>query len=112
MLTTIAENVTARFSFTDLTGDIKYDADHHALFMSFPDEGDEVMSVNLIGYGLEAKPDTVFIKDWSEHTGLARSLEAAGVVEIVRALNVGQWRSRAYEVRPRVAAAARELVAA
>lgn len=107
MLTTLAENVSLLFSFTTLTGDVQYDDENHMLNL-VNEHGEEVMTVDLDRYGFTARDGRVFIKDWSEHTNLARSLEQAGLVEIVRALNVGPHRSRAYEVR----VLAREAIAA
>jgi hypothetical protein len=64
-------------------------------------EPDEVITKRLDAYGLFPAEDgtTVFITDWSENVGLTASLVAAGVVEIVRELTVGPFKSRAYEVR-------------
>lgn len=99
MLRTIAENVSLLFSFTTLTGDVQYDPETHLLNLTDPEGPGDVMTTNLDVYGYVAHDDRVFIKNWSEHTNLAQSLEAAGIVEIVRAINVGPFRSRAYEVR-------------
>jgi len=98
MLTTIAENVTLQFSFTSLTGDVQYDPETHLLNL-LTDEGEEAMSTSFQMYGFEPREGRTFIKGWSEHTNLAKSLEEAGIVEIARALNVGPGRQRAYEVR-------------
>lgn len=83
-----------------LQGDLVHDSEQHALTIVMPDGSAERLSVNLGAYGLQASGDTVFIKDWSEHSGLTRSLVDLGVVEVVGACNVGQFNLRAYEVRP------------
>jgi hypothetical protein len=116
MFTTITDEVTIAFSAITLTGRVDFNPANHTLVLRGRDTDPrgEVMTTNLNAYGLEPREDTAFIKDWSEHTGVAASLEAAGVVEIVRALNVGPFSSRAYEVRVLHTAAApkRELVGA
>ncbi|ROR76102.1 hypothetical protein SAMN06295974_3750 [Plantibacter flavus] len=111
MIATIKENLDVEFSAITLTGDLMYDAERHALVLGSADGLSEILTTNLESQGLRTHADTVFIKDWSEHTGLAASLEASGVVQIVRAVNVGPFRSRAYEVRvkPAVESVAREL---
>jgi len=117
MSNTIARNVTVTFSAITITGDVVFDGTRRSLILIDAEQaGYEVMSINFDAYNLRpAGEDRVFIKDWSEHTGVAKSLEAAGVVEITRALNVGPFRSRAYEVRvlaPTPAKTEAELVAA
>ena len=109
MFKTIAEDVTISFSAITLRGDVEFIAPTRALVLTSPDGPGEVMTTNFGSYGLNPREDTVFIKDWSEHTGLAASLEAAGVVEIVRAIDVGPFKSRAYEVRIPALSAEREL---
>lgn len=109
MITTIAGDITATLSFSQFTGRVNFDESRSLLTLDLADGTSEVMSTSLAGYNLEPREGAVFIKGWSEHTGLAASLEAAGVVEIIRALNVGPFHSRAYEVRvcaPRAAAIA------
>lgn len=108
MLTTIAKDVSIVFSAVTLTGDVQYDPETHLLNLTDPEGPGDVMTTNLDRYGFVAHDDIAYVKDWSEHTGLAKSLEEAGIVEIRRALNVGPFRSRAYEVRvlaPALAAA-------
>lgn len=99
MLTTIKEDVTVSFSSLTITGDIQHNPALHALLLVDPSEPYEVITTNLSAYGLLPQDDTVFIKDWSEHDGLTASLVDAGVVEIVREVRVGPFKSRAYEVR-------------
>ena len=97
---TLRKNASLEFSALTLSGDIVYFADQNALALIDPETGfPERLSVNLVDYELTPPAGHVYIKDWSEHTGLTRSLESAGVVDVVRAVNVGPFRSRAYEVR-------------
>lgn len=64
------------------------------------DEGPETLSTNLGGHGLTPRsPEHVFVKDYSEHTGLAQSLVKADVAEIVAEVTFGNFGTRAYEVR-------------
>lgn len=112
MFTTVAKHIPVSFSAITLTGDIQYDPEQHALLLADESSPAEVISTNLGVYGLEPREDTVFIRDWSEHTGLTTSLVAAGVVDVVRAINVGPFRSRAYEVRVLSAVAQRMLAEA
>jgi hypothetical protein len=111
MFTTIKKDVTATFSSITVRGDIQYDASQHALAIVDPNEPAEIITVNLSAYGLMPPEGSVFIKDWSESIGLTDSLVAAGVVEIVAALQVGPFNSRAYAVRV-IAAEAVEPAAA
>lgn len=98
MFTTI-KDVTLSFGSMQLSGAVQHLAEKNALVFSEDSEPDMTISVNLEAYGLVAKADTVFVKDWSENEGLTASLVEAGVVEIVRELTVGPFSSRAYEVR-------------
>lgn len=61
--------------------------------------GDEVVSINLSQYGLRPEPGRVFIKNWSEHDGLADALVTAGVVEKEVPVWVGPFRSQAFSCR-------------
>lgn len=67
--------------------------------MSFePAEGDEWLSTDLTASAHAARPGESFVKDWSEHSGLAAALASAGIVEILESLDVGLFGSRAYRV--------------
>src|SRR5699024_12701177 len=57
------------------------------------------LSTDLSVYGYVAEPGQVFIKDWSEHAGLADALVLARVVSPLESLRVGPFSSRAYRVR-------------
>jgi hypothetical protein len=101
MTTIIATNVDISLHGYKFTSDVEHDADQHALLFPATEDGpQDVISINLEAYGLKPKADDhVFIKDWSEHSGLTESLTKAGVVEVVGAVNVGPFSSRAYEVK-------------
>lgn len=96
---TIAEGITAQLGSFSLHGDLLHDPDQQALFLGEPNGELEVLSINLSSQGDFASETTVFVKDWSEHSGLAASLIEAGVAELVREVRVGPFRSRAYELR-------------
>lgn len=88
---------TIEFSAIELTGSLHHDDKHRTLTL-MTDEGPERVSVNLEAYGLVAEPGHVFIKDWSEHSGLAASMQRAELGRIVRSVVVGPFSSTAYEV--------------
>lgn len=96
---TLMKDVAVSFSSYRATGDIVYDASNH--FVGFDSREDPVerLVTNLAAYGLLPQDDTVFIKDWSEHQGVTKSLVDAGLAEIVCEIFVGSFESRAYEVR-------------
>ena len=50
---------------------------------------DEVMSINLQAYGLVPPAGFIYVKDYSEHEGLADALVAAGVVEKLTPVQFG-----------------------
>ena len=95
---TIATNTSVAFPGITLDGSIEHDDDQRALVM-FTAEGPETLSVNLQAYGLLAPSGHVWIKDWSEHEGLAASLAASGLVDEVSDTFVGPFFSRAVLVR-------------
>lgn len=49
------------------------------------DEGPETLTTNMAGYGFQP---ALYIKNWSEHEGLAKTLAKAGVVKIVKTIPV------------------------
>lgn len=100
MFTTIRRNITIPFTYVDLTGDIEYDADRGALVLVDPLEAmEEHLSTSLEAYGLQPGEGCVFVKDWTEHAGLAGALERAGVVEILGKVEVPTFALDAYRVR-------------
>lgn len=98
-MTLIKESVTLEFSSNSfsMTGNLYVDQE---LMLVDMEEGDvEHLSVNLDSYGLITRPGFFWIKDWSEHAGLAQSLIDAGVAEYEQEFMVGPFKSRAVEVR-------------
>lgn len=95
---TITTNTSVAFPGITLSGSIEHDDDQRALVLSTA-EGPETLSVNLQAYGLLAPSGYVWIKDWSEHEGLAASLAASSLVEEVSDTLVGPFSSRAVLVR-------------
>ena len=57
----------------------------------------EVLTTHLPD--LPLLPDEAVVKDWSEHSGLARALAEAGVVELLDAIAVGPFAATAHRVR-------------
>ncbi|MFF1880176.1 hypothetical protein ACFVVC_01740 [Pseudarthrobacter sp. NPDC058196] len=90
------QNVAVDFGVIELTGTVHHDDAQRTLVL-LTDEGPERISVNLEAYGLVAVPGRVFIKDWSEHAGLAERLQEAGLVHILRSVTVGPFASTAHE---------------
>lgn len=70
------------------------------LLMLITDEGAERLSISLESYGISPAPGNVFIKDYSEHAGLAQRLVEAGLVTIVGCVTAGPNWSLFYEVTP------------
>lgn len=93
----VRDGVTLAFGAVELTGSLLHDRSHDMLEL-IDAEGSESLATSLRGYGLLPAPGNVFIKDWSEHSGLAASLEAQGLVKRVRELSVGPFSSTAFEV--------------
>lgn len=86
--TTLKEEAAIELPCLTLTSKVEYDAGQQ-----------EVLSVNLIGYGYLAFPGEVFIKDWSEHQGLSAALEQAGIATVKAPITVGPFGSTAYRMR-------------
>ncbi|MGW0538520.1 hypothetical protein [Streptomyces sp. NPDC003032] len=96
--TTVKHDVTVKFGCVELTGSLVHDDEHGVLELEDA-EGPEPISISLQGYGLTPERGNVFIKDWSEHSGLTARLERAGLVKPVHELTVGPFGSTAYEVQ-------------
>lgn len=93
--------ITLKTSLSTLTGELELRQGVLVLagatspnYDDFP--SDEVLSTSLRAYGYIEFPGEVFIKDWSEHSGLAAALVDAGAGEITETLTVGPFDSRAY----------------
>ncbi|MEV7952888.1 hypothetical protein [Streptomyces sp. NPDC088141] len=97
--TTVKHDVTVDFGCIELTGALVHDNENSVLELENAEGPAEPISVSLQGYGLTPEPGNVFIKDWSEHSGLMASLARAGLVKVVHSLTVGPYLSKAYEVR-------------
>ncbi|MFB7918940.1 hypothetical protein [Streptomyces sp. NPDC056061] len=91
-------DVTIDFGPIKLTGSLLHDDAQRSLVLDTV-EGVEPISVKLDAYSITPGPGNVFIKDWSEHSGLTARLTAAGLVKPVRTLVVGPFQSTAYEVQ-------------
>lgn len=98
MSTTTAIPVSLVLPHITLTGHIRHDRGAGTLDL-LDEEGVERLSTDLSVYGCVAGMGEVFIKDWSEHAGLADALAIAGVVAPLESLRVGPFSSRAYRVR-------------
>ena len=94
---TSRHNVAVDFGVIKLAGTLHHDDAQRTLVL-LTDEGPERISVNLEAYGLVAGPGRVFVKDWSEHAGLAERLQEAGLVRTVRSVAVGPFACTAHEV--------------
>lgn len=89
--------VTITFAAIDLTGTLEHDDDQRQLTL-WTDEGAEDISVGLASYGHVAPSGHVYIKDWSEHHGLASTMETQGLVRIVETVHVGPFSTQAHLV--------------
>lgn len=97
---TVHKNASVDFSAITISGDVLYFADQGALVLMDEETGlPERLSVNLDAYGLIPSPGHVFIKDWSEGSGVTASLVDTGLVEVIDTHSVGPFDSTAYEVR-------------
>lgn len=98
--TTIRNNELLSLTDLDRAGEIHYDSRQHALVLVDPTTGtEEVLTVNLLSSGYVADPGEVFVKDWSEHSGLAAALVAARVAKHVESVRVGPHGAIAHRLR-------------
>lgn len=96
----IAERITVTYPHFEMTGSIEHDPAQNALAHVDAETGEaEVLSMNLSAYAYVSAPRETFVKDWGEHRGFAEALRVAGIVDIVEAVVVGPFESRAYRVR-------------
>ncbi|RGE19072.1 hypothetical protein [Leucobacter sp. wl10] len=97
---TLRENAYLTFNDVVLEGRIEYDPSQHALAIVHPDTGEkEVLTVDLLASGFVARPGEVFVKDWSEHSGLAHTLARNGIAAFIEAVLVGPFQQPAYRMR-------------
>lgn len=99
MSTTVHPTAALHLPDVTLTGEVRYDPRRDLVEIRYEDGETEVLSLDLSYYGLTALPGTVWVKDWSEHAGLADALVIAGVAAPVESFRVGPFSSRAYLVR-------------
>lgn len=98
--TTIRSNALLSLTRLDRAGDIQYDGRQHALVLVDPTTvEEEVLTVDLLSSGYVAEPGEVFVKDWSEHSGLAAALVAARVANHVESLRVGPHGATAHRLQ-------------
>lgn len=98
--TTIRENALLSLTSLDRAGEIRHDSRQHALLLIDSTTGEEeVLTLNLLSSGYVAEPGEVFVKDWSEHSGLAAALVAARVAYHVESLRVGPHGATAHRLR-------------
>lgn len=82
-----------------LTGTLHYDPLQADLYL-VTEIGVEDLSIDLRAYALTPAAGCVFVKDWSEHTGLAHELETAGCGSITQRLTgIGPFNSTAFEMK-------------
>jgi len=58
-----------------------------------------LLSVNIKGYGITPAKDCFFVKDYSEHQGLAEALENTGFFKITKHMQLGQYNALFKEVQ-------------
>ena len=82
-----------------LDGGIEHDPEQRALAIVDDETGEEeVLSFSLAAGGVVLEADQVLVKDWSEHSGLARAFQEAGVVRIVGWVRLPPFVPIAYRV--------------
>lgn len=98
--TTIRRSTLLSLTSLDRAGEIRYDSRQHALVLIDPTtEEEEVLTMNLLSSGYVAEPGEVFVKDWTEHSGLAAALVAARVANHVESLRVGPHGATAHRLQ-------------
>lgn len=79
-------------------GRVIYDGNSGLLYF-VTGEDSEVLSVNLEAYGLTTPPGHAWIKDWSEHAGVASQLISLKAVAYRQTVLVGPFDSPAHLVQ-------------
>ena len=98
--TTLREHVELLLEHVTLTGAVEHDPSQNGLTITCPDTGEsEALTVDLTSYGYVAFPGEVFVKDWSEHSGVADAIQAAGIATVVEQITIGPFESTAYRMR-------------
>lgn len=85
---TTAWNVAVTFNESTYTGDIQYGPDR-SIVLVHADGEEEVLTISYASCGVRDTGDTVLIHDGGVRSGLAESLERAGIVEILRSIPLG-----------------------
>lgn len=98
--TTLKDRVELPLEHVTLTGAVEHDPSQNALAITYPDTGQsEVLAVNRTAYGYVAFPGEAFVKDWSEHGGLAAAIQAAGIVTATKRITVDPFECTPYRMR-------------
>ncbi len=97
--TTVKMNVSIPLESTTLVGDVLFDPEQELLLVDQEGYPVEFLNTDLSVYGLFATEDSVWIKGWSEHSGLAQALENAGVISITRSVTVGPFSLPAFQAK-------------
>lgn len=84
-LKNLCEDVALEFGESRLRGALEHDSG----LLVLRDGSFEVLSVNLLGAIHLPWPDEVFVRDYSEHSGLPAALARTGRFEQVEAVRVG-----------------------
>lgn len=95
----VREDLVPKLTETELEGDLRYDPSQHALCLAGPEGDGEVLTVDLLASGYVAMLGEVFVRDYSEHSGLPAALVAAGVCGEVEKLSVGPFSSSVSRMR-------------
>ncbi|GAB3692035.1 hypothetical protein [Corynebacterium nasicanis] len=94
----MSNTVTLHLSDCILTGVVDYNPDIHMLQLVDLTTGDsEVLSIDLPN--VKPASGCVFVKDYSEHSGLPEALANAGVAEIVQAHRTGPYAAPVAEMK-------------
>lgn len=97
---TVRDRVELVLPDVTLSGVLAYEPGRASLIVADRDTYEsEVLTVDLTVYGYVAFPGELFVKGWSEHSGRAIALEAAGVARIVETVLVGPFGSPAHRMR-------------
>lgn len=95
----IREDLVLSFNEIELVGELQHDPSQHALALVFDDGDSEVLSIDLLSSGYVAFPGEVFVRDYSEQSGLPAALVKAGVCEAVEEITLRPHGSRVQRMR-------------
>lgn len=95
----LSDRIRLAFAGVMLEGALDFAPEAPALFLTDRHSGEtEVLSINLHAEGCMPNLGEVFVKDWSEHHGLAAALVNTGLARITGSVLVGPFSGRAYRV--------------